>query len=85
MYVSPQATPHNTPFGCGDNEGGGGTSPRPTELGASERRSTVAFPIGGPNFPRTSRDLGPPGTPMGGGSRSETDEELAERENEVGC
>ena len=52
---------------------------------APERRSTVAFPLGGPNSPRTSRDLGPPRTPRGGGSRSETNEELAERENEIGC
>ena len=73
-----------TALGRGDNEGGGVKTP-PYGTGCGEAAFTVAFPLGGPNSPRTSRDLGPPGTPRGGGSRSETDEELAERENEVGC
>ena len=46
--------------------------------------SAVAFPIGDP-FPTGLGELDLPGTPRGGGSRSETNEELAERENEVGC
>ena len=67
-----------------DLEGGGVKTP-PYGTGCTEVAFTVAFPIGGPNSPRTSRDLGPPGTPRGGGSHSEADEELAERGNEVVC
>ena len=56
-----------------------------TAFGQENEVTAVAFPLGGPNSPRTSRDLGPPGTPRGGGSHSETDEELAERGNKIGC
>ena len=73
-----------TAFGSGDLEGGGVKTP-PYGAWYGGAAFTVAFPLGGPNSPRTSRDLGPPGALRGGGSRSETDEELAERENEVGC
>ena len=72
-----------TAFGRDDLEDGGVETP-PYGVGCGGATFTVAFPIGGPNSPRTSRDLGPPGTLRGGGSRSETDEELAERGNEVG-
>ena len=73
-----------TAFGRDDNVGGGVKTP-PYGVRCGEAAFTVAFPIGGPNSPRTSRDLGPPGAPMGGGSRSETNEVLAGRENEIGC
>ena len=73
-----------TALRCGDLEDGGVKTP-PYGVGCTGAAFTAAFPIGGPHSPRTSRDLGPPGTPRGGGSRSETNEELAERENEIDC